>query len=490
MTAAELQALRAKRVAQKVEGAYGYNPQVSKPKTLDPTMEAGRAFHFWGPLPDAGFSYGAYECSNCKNRSVLTAGIEQHCPHCGTSMEEPIREVPAETVQQAVATASFGDLFNVCPVCEKQIVTTIDPTIAKALTSVFCTQCGTDMPRAAEALKVVAQIADEPEEDKPAEVPVEPEADKPAEEEVPAPATDEPAAAESEEEQKPEEEIVTEPKASEPVSEGATVETLANLKDLEKVTANEVEMVLFAVNSDNPYWDVYMKGTPTARISLKDVPKHEEIKARFIDTRAFPSDVASGIEKFGYKEVFSSMNAKLFAYNIDKSETVARLRDEIRAEFDQERKEKIVTIKDQLLKAIKVAAQAANVNFFKGTDNTLKDSLYAQMDKAGVADPMAIIASAFEAGQTPYINSLLNKAVELMGMAPEAYAQVESAIASTNSPMQASAPVTAMSMRQKLEAGNVPIIATAGASIEAPVIESAPANYAQNLKSRIRLSQR
>lgn len=530
MDAAALQKMRKDRIAgkQKVESAFGYSPQHEKPVALNPETEHGRAFHFWGPPPDAGFTYGAYTCANCKSNVILSAGVEQHCPHCGSPVGQSEKTISKEIIDQAIATAAFSDLLNVCPTCEKKITTTITPALAKALESVYCPQCGTEMPKAAEALKVIAEgMEDElppetctkcgkepcecdkaksdPDPDLCAKCGKEPCECEPVAKGDPdpdAPKTCEKCGKEPCEcdttksdpdpdapipgptgEVAPPSEV---PPAAEPKAESSTVETLSDISALAGVKSSDVEMVLFGANTDKPYWDVYVKQQPTARIHLADLPKPQEVRARFLDVKLYPNDIADAIEKFGCQEILASQNAKMFAYKLDEGKMATRIKSKVQAELQQDHVKKLTTLKDKFMKAIVLAAKAADVNFFKGTQNTLKDALYSEMERIGIADPISVASAAFQKGQVPYIESLLNQAVEFLGMDEKALEQVAAAIDKINpTPTVGS---RSQQLKDKLVRGNVPVTATSGEKVEGTTLSQD--NFKGNLKQRVNLSRR
>ncbi len=505
MNAATLQKKRRERIAAKNKATgYGYDPSVQKPTSLEP-IKQGHRFHYWGPPPDAGFSYGAYVCENCKGNVISTAGIQQFCPTCGFELKEPTQAISKKVIDQAITSSSFGEMINICPSCEKEIITSITPLLAQKLNSVYCSQCGTNMPIAMDALKAVSEDM-EYDEDEDEILPAEGEDE---EEDAISPASEDedtiPPASEDEDTvpPSPEGEDITPPASDDegtapPSPEGEEgeedtdeekedefIETIPDLDTIGDIEEDDIEMFL-SKKTDNPYWDVYIKEQPIARINLKAIENHEEIQARFLDEKLFPKDIKTALVKFGCNAILSNMNARKFAYQVNRQELTTKIRAEVNADFANKQAKKLTELKDRFLKAITLAATAANVNFFKGTDNTIREFLSEQMTKVGVSDPDSIITAAFDKHQVPYVESLLNKAEELVNMDSAALAAVEEAINNAN-PLPAKYEYTKTeNLKQKLAKGNLPIIASSGERIEGNSTLS-PDNYKQTLKKRINL---
>ena len=230
----ELRKARMARLAKKAESQTNmYNPHVQKPSHLEPVGPRG-GYHYYGPMPDLGTSYGLYEDEKGE-KAVCMAGERVYSPFSGTEMKF-IEEFPAEQVKEMVPTEAAGE--HSCTSCRTPLILS-DKKAASAQEKLFCTQCGSEMADVLAKIKTEVESQFDPEAPKPSHepeeevlVPVEPLPDsseeEPAEEapEEPAPEEEpeEPAAEEPAEEPAPEEEEPSPEASTEAETEESTTE--------------------------------------------------------------------------------------------------------------------------------------------------------------------------------------------------------------------------------------------------------------------------
>ena len=82
--------------------------------------------------------------------------------------------------------------------------------------------------------------------------------------------------------------------------------------------------------------------------------------------------------------------------------------------------------------ALQIASAGMNKSFFKGSSNVLKESLYRELEAAGLRNPAKVIDKVFAARADEYHQALFEKAYELMNMTPEVRNQLAAAIGDSN----------------------------------------------------------
>lgn len=114
-------------------GGYHYNPHVSKPVALEPIGEEG-GYHYFGPPPDGGFSYGLY--TDGTNTIAAQRASQVYSPITGTPMKYA-GDASYDTVKQALSGSKFPNLLHSCGSCAYAYVTSAD-----YLKSLNCPACG------------------------------------------------------------------------------------------------------------------------------------------------------------------------------------------------------------------------------------------------------------------------------------------------------------------------------------------------------------
>jgi hypothetical protein len=114
-------------------GGYHYNPHVSKPVALEPIGEEG-GYHYFGPPPDGGFSYGLY--SDGENIIATKTAPEVFSPVNGKPMTYA-GPLSFDDVKKALVGSKFASLLHSCGNCNSSYVTSSD-----FLKELNCHACG------------------------------------------------------------------------------------------------------------------------------------------------------------------------------------------------------------------------------------------------------------------------------------------------------------------------------------------------------------
>lgn len=157
----ELRKARLARLAKKSEAQMMYNPLVQKPKHLEPVGPRG-GYHYFGPMPDQGTSYGLYEDEK-GNKVICMAGERAYSPFSGTEMKK-VEDVPADQVKNLVP-AEAGLEYS-CVACRTPFFTSGKKECA-AQEKLHCTQCGSEMADVLAKIKSDVEAQFDPEAPKP-----------------------------------------------------------------------------------------------------------------------------------------------------------------------------------------------------------------------------------------------------------------------------------------------------------------------------------
>ena len=114
-------------------GGYHYNPHVSKPVALEPIGEEG-GYHYFGPPPDGGFSYGLY--TDGTNTIAAQRAAQVYSPITGAPMKYA-GDASYDLVKQALSGSKFPNLLHSCGACAYAYVTSAD-----YLKNLNCPACG------------------------------------------------------------------------------------------------------------------------------------------------------------------------------------------------------------------------------------------------------------------------------------------------------------------------------------------------------------
>ena len=428
-------------------GAFNYNPVYQKPTRLG-NDHAGSGYHYYGPPPDAGTSYGYYADASSGLRLIAPMAKQVFSPVSGKRMKyegkvdiEGLASVLALADQMTrISLASGEERMTSAPLGDHET-----PKVFDALTGTDISDDVATMRAENEADELLRSVeSQEPasameEMEEPADLgegleDMDDEAGAMDEmdEEAPPPMDemdeDVPVAEEMEE---PVEELP----ADEDEAESVKYEALQELDGLEEepLTEADVHMTLFDEQDDaghvqaNPYWNVDIKGQPIARVYLQDQPKPEEIRKVFCSAD-YHKGVAGAIEKVGLQPVLKQIKAHFWANRLHETSFAKQVRAEVEAASNAKVVATTRNLMKDLLGRVAIVCAGMDKNFYRDVGNPLKEALWGELHGFGITNPSQLIEAAFRKGSTPYFEAVLNKAVEYMEMEPKALAQVQKAI--------------------------------------------------------------
>jgi len=427
--------------AERATSAFNYNPIYQKQTSLGPKGQKS-GYHYFGPPPDAGTSYGYFLDASSKVGIIApyAKGKQVFSPVTGKAMKF-LGQVDTDGLATVLAVA---DQMVSLSVGEETRMTSA-PLLSIESPKVFDALTGQDITQNISTLK--AQEGEEPEEEEPPaegqeEEPMLPMEGQEDEEEEPMFEEEPPAEGQEEEpmlpmegqeDEEPGEDEEPEEEEEEEGTEAVQYEALQGVDDFEEpLSESDVHMTLFDEGTadapgDNPFWNIDISGQPVARVYLKDQPKPEEIREVFCSAD-YHRGLAGAIEKVGLKPVLKQLKAKVWANAVQKT----KLAQNIKAQVEAESKERVTALTKNLMKdliqRIAIVCAGMDKNFYKDIGNPLKEALWGEMNSYGIPNPAPIIEAGFRKGSTKYFETVLSKAVEYMELSPETLDQIQNAI--------------------------------------------------------------
>jgi hypothetical protein len=456
---------------QEASAAFRYNPVCQKPRNLGSDKPSG-GYHYYGPPPDAGTSYGFYvdSANDVGIIAPVAKGKSVFSPVSGKVMKLQGR---LNTNALATVLAMATEMTKVCIGKETRVTSA---ALTRASGPLFDVITGRqikvhaedlDMPPMADAEGEDDILPDDDEMLPEAEsdfVPVAPvPEDGPLDQGMGMDTGMDMLAAEGEDEILPDDEMLPEaesdfiPTAPVPEDgpldqgmasgegddideelpppsldevESVNYQPLASVNHFngETLTEADVHMTLFGEDAGSaPYWNIDIKGTPVARVLLSDQPKPDEIRAVFCSADYYKG-VSGAIAKVGLKPVLKQIKARVWANRVEKT----RLAKDIRAKVEAAAQARVVATTKNLMRSLlnctAIVCAGMDKNFYKEAGNPLKEALWSELYSFGITNPAPIIEAAFKKGSTKYFETVLSKAVEYMELEPKAMEQIKMAI--------------------------------------------------------------
>jgi hypothetical protein len=415
-------AARRAAAAPNVESAFNYNPLVQKPTTLGPGPKSG--FHYFGPPPDAGTTYGMYT-DNQGNGVIAPIPVKAVAPEVPTNpdapvpaeeqpvlpAEEELELQPAEGVEvpPTVGPEATGDAAPVDPQAKppevplademkgegeemielpkspatgeemelmEPVAEEVKDTLIKSSKVMAslpkCPKCGFASVTSADLKKPFEKMCCTAcgEDMKPLmtseEAPVV--APTPVE---PPPVTSqgpcvkcgkEPCACPAPAAAEPP--VAPVAPAPVPQAEGVQYEVLQKVEAFADLTEADVHMTVFDEESANPYWNIDFRGAPVARVYLKDQPKPEEIRNTFTSA-AYAEGVMGAIAKIGAHPVLKQIKAHLWSNEVNKADLAKSITASVEAKLAEAQKVKTTDLTNKLLANIQIVCAGMDKNFYK-----------------------------------------------------------------------------------------------------------------------------
>lgn len=442
MNPAELRAQRKQRIAARnaasrtndeATSAFNYNPLFQKPTSLGPNAPRG-GYHYFGPPPDAGTSYGCYvdkkgngfiaplpvkavapeviapeatqtACETCgQDPCTCTADVDPNGDGVPVPAEPPAEPPAVQAAEEdddelidLPASPATGEEMDLIAALEDEDK---DELIQKASAFASLTlQDGSKIVTSMDLSKfkntkiLGYKIKADGE-------PAEP----------PAPAAD------------PKEDD------TDPDAEAVNYEVLTSVAGFKDIAEADVHMTLFDDESRNPYWNIDFRGQPTARVYLQDQPKPEEARATFVSAQ-YALGVSGAITKIGAEHVLKQIKAHYFANKVDETAIAKRITASAEANATKQLNEAKASMVNSFLEDVQLVVAGMDKNFYKDVGNPLKEALWTSIKNAGVYNPIPVIEAGWRRGATDFFQTVFAKALEYGAMDPAAKRQLKKALA-------------------------------------------------------------
>ena len=225
----------------------------------------------------------------------------------------------------------------------------------------------------------------------------------------------------------------------------------------------DVRLDLFNDHTDDPFWNVTVKGMPVARVNLSDQVHKDELGDFFV-TDTFGSSMREAMAKLGVYDILEQNNARFYAAKVTEADLATGLEDAYNAQYSAKFDALRDGFRESFQKVASVAMEGLNKNWWNDQAHPLKEALYTEMESRGVRGKADIIEAAFQEAGSDFLTRVVECTYNLMDMEPEAYAQVATHIAGGNviglvdnddiepTPVEAGAEYS-----RKLAQGNVPL---------------------------------
>jgi 3-methyladenine DNA glycosylase Tag len=289
-----------------------------------------------------------------------------------------------------------------------------------------------------------------------------------------SPAADPVPAPETSQEEKP---------ADEPAEEAVLHEALSNLDELDGVSVADLGMTLYDEETENPHYNLDVKGKPVAAIFLDDQPKPEELRASFVKPDVYGKNFCAAVEKLGLKEVLAQTHARLWTVIVEKNKYAQNVQAKVEANLSGQHAERIATHTANFAHAFNIVLAGLNKNFFSDVDNPLKMALYAALKDRGVDDAIEVIESSFASASDPFFKTVVAKVEEIMAKPREVVDELARTIASVNPVRPEDSAQSYQTLGHRLSSGSVPVVAQASETRRS----LSRTEYKEDIKRKIRL---
>jgi len=205
-------------------------------------------------------------------------------------------------------------------------------------------------------------------------------------------------------------------------------EPLASIDRLSRAGRDDIDMVLFDDQGDNPTWNVSVAGMPACKVALADQEFSDEIRAVFC-SEDYAKDLLEHCTKAGFVPTMNRVKAKFWAHEFTKSKALDDLRGRAVAGLEGEKKQFLAAFKENFMNCVNVVSAGMNKNFYP-EGNVLKDHLFSQLTTVGLPEHTAIsvIEASFAEAAPSYFKSLFDKSTEYMNLSREARGEIAQAI--------------------------------------------------------------
>lgn len=212
-------------------------------------------------------------------------------------------------------------------------------------------------------------------------------------------------------------------------SEAMKYEPLAGLDSLKTIAREDIDMIRYDEDTENPFWNVSVKGTPVARVSLKAQVSADEIRNVFISDD-YAMDLIEHCATSGLVDTLKKVNATFYANHTSDKKVAASFKAAADKTIATARAELSTNFKGDFLNCLRIAIAGINKNFYPALGNPLKEQLFLNMHTLGLPESSAksIVEKAFAEASAEYFDSVFTKADEYMKMSQEARHEIAEAI--------------------------------------------------------------
>lgn len=218
-----------------------------------------------------------------------------------------------------------------------------------------------------------------------------------------------------------------------PVEGSVQYEVLTSLDEVQKegVTAEMINMSLYAEGSVNPYWNVEAAGEPIGRISLQDQERPEEARSWFCSAE-FVKGVRHGVVRHGLRKTLAGLSLRPWALRIEKSQLAQQMKAKTEEAVKKIVAVKMADLRDRYIECQTMAAAMLNKNMAPKLGNPLKESFYVKLKGRNVDRPLPLVEACFVDGGLGYYQALAAQTEELINMPKEAYESLKQAVAGSS----------------------------------------------------------
>jgi len=366
-----------------------------------------RVWNYFGYLPDLGTSYGTFKCEDKEHSGVVTSDFKSpHCPQCGTLMNKATINLEPADYDKIITRKDSFNIIPKCPHCDVEMLSNVD-IVNGYSESIHCVNCGADVKKDFQKYVDLFKIKD-------------PVIKKQFTDYVDKIKTN------SNNEVKPMK------KKTEATYEVLSYDTFNNST---KVSPEKTVMRCYAQETENPYWNIEIEGTPVGRICLKDQANAEVLRDTFV-TDYYAKAIATAFSNIGVIPTLKKVNARIWKAKVEESEFHKKIKAEVTERLENEYTEKLnnvkviaSNIKSELMECIALASVAIHKNFYN-IGNPLKAELLEEMYRYGIDTNRgsAIIESAFSTAEMEHYSVIIDKAISLLSMSDETRAELAEAL--------------------------------------------------------------
>lgn len=213
-------------------------------------------------------------------------------------------------------------------------------------------------------------------------------------------------------------------------SEAMRFEPLASTDKLSTVAKEDIDMMLYGEEGENPTWNVSVAGVPTCRIPLKAQAHADDIRKVFCSDE-YALDLIEHCVKSGFVPTMKKVGATFWANHTSDRKIAARYQTMASAAIDTEKSKIVAAFREDFISALKIVTAGMSKNFYPELGNSLKDSFFNNLCTAGLPKQTAIsvVEKSFAEGSSEYFNTLFDKATDYLNLTRETRAEIANAIA-------------------------------------------------------------